>query len=81
MANTQFEIDELKPRDSVSSLKEQISKLVAENDKLRQKNAKIPKLRQEKDLLMTRIIELEWITKESVENVKRNQIENSELRA
>ncbi|CAG8572008.1 1753_t:CDS:2 [Diversispora eburnea] len=81
MANKQSKIDELVSQDAVSSLNEQISKLVAENDKLRRENAEIPGLRREKDLLMARIIELERLTKESAENEKRSRIENSELKS
>ncbi|RHZ69782.1 hypothetical protein Glove_278g38 [Diversispora epigaea] len=57
MANIQSKIE---------SLEELISKLVAENDKLRRENAEIPELRREKDLLMARIIELEQITKKKL---------------
>ncbi|CAG8683747.1 13383_t:CDS:1, partial [Ambispora gerdemannii] len=62
--------DELKTRDSVSSLRELNSKLVAEIAELRKENAKIPELRREKDLLMARIVELERSAKENAENIK-----------
>ncbi|CAG8634576.1 7951_t:CDS:2 [Ambispora gerdemannii] len=65
MANKQSKVDKLETRDSVSSLRELNFKLIAEIAELRKENFKISELRREKDLLMTRIVELERSTKEN----------------
>ncbi|CAG8530251.1 7709_t:CDS:1 [Cetraspora pellucida] len=63
---------------TINSLKELNLKLASEITKLREENAEILELRREKDLLMSRIIELEQSAKENAENTK---LRDSELNA
>ncbi|CAG8558953.1 22604_t:CDS:2, partial [Gigaspora margarita] len=61
----------------IDTLKELNSKLIATIDELKKENAS---LRDKNTDLSTKIMELEWNAKESSENEKRSQIENSELK-